>query len=332
MQEGIDFVITWVDGEDPKWLEEKKKYDNTIDYFNDVRIVRYRDLGILRYWFRGVENNAPWVNKIFFVTWGHIPDWLNTENQKLVIAKHSDFIPEKYLPTFNSCAIEMNLHRIKGLSECFVYFNDDMYLLNKTRKEDFFKKGKPCDAAILSIIMPCGKDMFEHRLVNNSIVLNRHYSQRKTIMRHPFQWINIRYNTKQIQSIPLLFKKRFSTLRNSHLPASLQKSTFEYLWKNEREVMENTSSQRFRSITCVNPWLIQAFQIASGNFAPRNPRIGKYYENSDDMSEIIHVIKKSKKKMVCINDDITVSDIEKVKMELEKAFIERFPQKSSFEK
>ena len=86
MNEKIDFVIMWVDGSDPKWLEEKNKYlDKKIDTSNAIN--RYRDMGVLKYWFRGVEKFAPWVNKIHFITCGHLPIWLNADNLKLNIVK-----------------------------------------------------------------------------------------------------------------------------------------------------------------------------------------------------------------------------------------------------
>lgn len=332
MHDKIDFVITWVNGDDPRWQAEKRRYDKNVDYSNDDRKARYRDLDTLKYWFRSVEKNAAWVNKIYFVTWGHIPTWLNTNNDRLIIVKHDDFIPKQYLPTFNSCAIEMNLHRIKGLSENFVYFNDDMFVMNKTKPTDFFKNGKPRDAAILSVITPSGKDMFEHRLVNNSTVLNRRYKLIPVIKKHPFKWFNPKYGTKQFQSVPLIFKKKFSTIRISHIPSSLKKSTFRYLWENERSAMENTSSQRFRSITCVNPWLVQALQMASGDFCPRSPKFGKLIKISDDMSEVSNTIKHDKSKLLCVNDSAEVRNIEKAKTELVNAFEEKFPDKSSFEK
>ena len=72
----IDFVILWVDGNDPAWLSEKQKYQGSVE--NESNSVnRYRDWGLLPYWFRAVEQFSPWVHKIFFVTWGHIPSFLN---------------------------------------------------------------------------------------------------------------------------------------------------------------------------------------------------------------------------------------------------------------
>lgn len=147
----IDFVITWVDGSDPLWFRQKqnakKKQGVSVDI--DDRIERYRDWEILKYLFRSIENFAPWVNNVYFVTCGHLPAWLNTECPKLQIVSHKDFIPEKYLPTFNSHSIEWNFHRIKNLSEHFVYFNDDMFLLHPIKPTDFFENGKPVDMLAL---------------------------------------------------------------------------------------------------------------------------------------------------------------------------------------
>ena len=95
----VDIVVLWVDGADPEWLDEYSKYKGLS---GDQRASRFRDWGNLRYWFRGVERYAPWANKIHFVTWGHLPQWLDTTCPKLHIVNHRDFIPEKYLPTFIS--------------------------------------------------------------------------------------------------------------------------------------------------------------------------------------------------------------------------------------
>lgn len=106
----IDFLITWVDGADPIWHKEKletlKKQGKTAEEMIDNSTSRYRDWDILKYWFRGVEKFAPWVNQIHFVTYGHVPDWLNEKHSKLHIVKHEDFIPQEFRPTFSSHPIE----------------------------------------------------------------------------------------------------------------------------------------------------------------------------------------------------------------------------------
>ena len=94
----IDFVLPWVDGSDSAWIKQRNEY---LGIKNDqTQDSRFRDWENLQYWFRGVEKFAPWVNHIYFVTWGHIPSWLNTDHPKLTVVKHEDYIPKQYLHTF----------------------------------------------------------------------------------------------------------------------------------------------------------------------------------------------------------------------------------------
>ena len=66
---------------------------------------------------------------------GKKPDWLNLDHPKLKLVTHKEFMPNEYLPTYNSAAIELNLHRIEGLSENYLYFNDDMYLIRNSQPQ-----------------------------------------------------------------------------------------------------------------------------------------------------------------------------------------------------
>ena len=181
----IDIVITWVDGKNTEWLKKFNLYvgeKNRKDI--DCEENRYYDTGLLKYWFRGIEKCAPWVNKVYFVSDNQIPDWLNTANSKLVIVSHTDYIPSKYLPTFSSHPIELNFHKIAGLSEHFIYFNDDMFLLNPTSPDYFFKAGLPKATAIFSLMhlkMPGIKDGIRDIICNDIYAINKFFSPRKTI-------------------------------------------------------------------------------------------------------------------------------------------------------
>ena len=182
----IDFVVPWVDDKDPLW--QKKKAELTgVDYEEGNTEVRYRDWDTLKYWFRGVEKFAPWVRNIYFVTDDQKPDWLNIEHPKLKWVKHTEFIPKEYLPTFSCQAIEWNLHRIEGLSENFVYFNDDVFLINHTKPEDFFKNGLPCDLPCLGVLYPNG--FFSYLMFNNTDLLNRHFSLKQSIKNKLSNWV-----------------------------------------------------------------------------------------------------------------------------------------------
>jgi len=125
----IDFVVTWVDGNDPVWQKERAETLGLHEYAASGNgVCRYRDWSSFRYWFRAVETYAPWVRYVHLVTWGHVPEWLKLDCPKLRIVNHKDYVPAEYLPTFNCQPLELNLFRIPDLSEHFVYFNDDMLL------------------------------------------------------------------------------------------------------------------------------------------------------------------------------------------------------------
>ena len=149
----IDFVILWVDGNDPAWREEFVRTRQAEN--DDASEIRYRDWRNLHYWFRSAERFAPWVRKVHFITWGHLPAWLRRDHPKLHIVNHRDFIPAEYLPTFNSNTIELNIHRIEGLADRFVLFNDDTFLTRGCRPEDFFRILFRCEPEHIPSVKPC---------------------------------------------------------------------------------------------------------------------------------------------------------------------------------
>lgn len=332
----IDFVITWVDGNDPAWQAEKEKYRPTAQMDNNK--LRYRDWDNLQYWFRAVEKYAPWVRKIYFVTWGHVPSWLDTTNEKLVIVNHKDYIPEKYLPTFSSRAIDMNFHLIKDLAEHFVYFNDDMYLTAPVKPEDFFRKGLPCDTAVLNATI------FEANYVTDipftapafgMIPVNRHFKMRQSIKKNWIKWFNPRYGLAWLRTLLLMPWSKFPGFMNYHLPYAYLKSTYETVWQEEEKVLDETCSHRFRAMTDVNHWVFNYWQIASGKFAPRSPKVGKLTALTNDDAnnkKIYGAIKNGTYKMLCINDAVTADTFEKIRDDLKACFDQVFPEKSIFEK
>lgn len=335
MEEKIDFVLLWVDGNDPAWQEEKKKYDNgkTKNYANGI--VRYRDWDNLKYWFRGVEKFAPWVNNIYFITWGHLPEWLNTKNKKLKIINHKDYIPQKYLPTFSSNPIELNIHRINELNEHFVLFNDDTFIINNVKKEDFFKNGLPCDNYNEVNWDSSNEDkLFADMLKNNYRILNKYYNKRKTIFGSPMKYLNIKYGLKRnLQTIKTtLTKKEFVGINNNHISQPFLKSYFEKLWKEEYEVLDKTSSNKFRNNQDVTEYLIRYFQLLDKKFIPRDFKLGKFFTVSLNNDKIIKAIESQKYKVICINDSNDKIDFEKSKIEINNSLDKILNKKSSFEK
>src|SRR5699024_5215551 len=319
MREDIDFVITWVDSNDTNWIDQKKLYSGKD---TDSGNSRYRDWELLKYWFRGVEEFAPWVRKIHFVTWGHLPKWLDTNHPKINIVQHHDFIPDHYLPTFSSRSIDLNLHRIEGVAEKFVYFNDDMFILNKVKKKDFFKNGLPCETAILNVTTPIKPKEVEGFSKSftapffNMMLINSHFSKNKSIRKNFLKWINIKYGIKGLRTLLLLPWNKFPSLMNFHLPYSYLKSTYEEVWYKEPHILSKACENKFRKYTDVNHWVMNYWQIASGNFSSRSTRIGEYYilKPSDILNNNIYKsISKQKYKLICINDSYEIQDGELIK-------------------
>lgn len=332
----IDFVVTWVDGNDPVWQVEKAKYSPNKNA--DNRNVRFRDWDNMQYWFRAVEKFAPWVNKIHFVTYGHLPKWLNTENPKLNIAKHSDFIPQQYLPTFSSQPIELNLHRIKGLAERFVYFNDDMFLLKPVKKELFFagEGGLPTDFAITSTISTTTKeDMMPFIKLNCVTILNSHFDKKKQMKKHFNKWINLAYGWNALRNLIFYGQHRFKGFANNHLAFSFLKSEYEDIWEKEYESLDDTSSHKFRSKLDLDNWLIRYWQLTRGNFYPigrhTKGKVYEIYNGIEQNQELFKIIENQSMPMICINDNDNV-DFEPMKERIKQAFDKILPEKSSFEK
>lgn len=329
----IDFVVTWVDGSDPNWIREKREYELE-DGKNDSSEARYRDWGLLKYLFRGFEANAPWVHKIHFVTWGHVPDWLNTNHPKLNVVKHEDFIPKSFLPTFNSNVIDWNLFRIKELSENFVLFNDDTLLISCTQPKDFFNE-QPCGSLVLEPFAVVKNDWF-FTPATNCAIINSHFNLHQSFKSNPTKWLNPKYGLKNnISTLLMLAYPYCCGFGCWHLPNSFSKNTFVEIWEKEHELLEQTCSHRFRDKTEPNQWLAEAWQYMSGMFAPRNPNYGKAFQLGkiqDNLEIATNYIREKQGKCVCVNDSfIDDSKLDDVTTEIVSAFDAILPTKCSFE-
>ncbi len=330
MKSNIDFVIMWVDGNDTEWQKEKAKYQPGKA---DIRSNRYRDWETLKYLFRGIDKFAPWVEKVHFITWGHLPQWLDTNNKKLHIVNHKDYIPEQYLPTFNSNTIELNMHRIEGLSEQFVQFNDDFFLLKPVSPEDFFKDGLPCDNGVLSAIVSYDKDGFSKSLQANMGIINTHFDKNTSIKKNIGKWFNFKYGAQMLRTVCLLPWRHFTGFYDHHIPCSFLRTTFETLWEKEYDILNNTCLSRFRdNNTNITGWTMRYWQLASGCFNPRSIKIGHKFQYEKDNSVMYDALLKRKYKMICLNDNEADYDFETEKQRTLEIFEQILPDKSSFEK
>ncbi|KJE88467.1 N-acetylglucosamine-1-phosphate transferase [Capsaspora owczarzaki ATCC 30864] len=100
---------------------------------------RFQDNEELRFSLRSLETHAPWVRNVYVVTNGQIPNWLNLDHPRMHLITHEDiFVNKTHLPTFSSPAIESHIHRIPGLSDKFIYLNDDVMFGSDVWPDDFY--------------------------------------------------------------------------------------------------------------------------------------------------------------------------------------------------
>lgn len=328
MEKKIDFVVLWVDGNDPEFIREKNKYTPYIEQSDndEDNLHRYRDYGTFNYWFRMVERHAPWVNNIYLITNGQRPKWLNVNHPKLKWVRHEDFIPEEYLPTFNSSAIEMNIHRIDGLSENFVLFNDDMYLIQDVKYSDFFVNEKPKLLAVYEALVPWSS--FSKIYFNDVLVLYRHFPNKKALRQSPFKFFNIKYGQLMLKNI-LLLPWKVTGYYNQHIPVPIKKSTLAHLWNLEEDVFIQTSKNKFRDYnTDINHYLLCYWQIESNDFIPSSKDFGKSIPITA-IEELPKLLLKKRTKLLCVNDDMAMTEDDLKKFS--KILSERYPEKSQFE-
>ena len=336
----IDFVLPWVDGSDKAWNELKCKYDDSETGSLDLDATaewRYRDSGFLPYWFRAIERFSPWVNRVFFVTCGQKPDWLNESHPKLRLVDHKDYIPAEYLPTFQSNTIELNLHRITDLSEHFVLFNDDTFLLRPVKPGFFFKKDCPVIPCDLGIPRWLGNNQIGRTVINNSGVLNRNMDVNHLIWKHIGKYVDVRTLgfARSIKNIvAFAVNKTIIPGTFGHLPQSHLKSTFDEIWRTVPNILDLTSRHKFRSDDGVNQWLACAWDMISGRFYPANEKSRGLFLTvcRNDLGQICDAIRTQSYPLLCLSDRANTPELEHCFHEIHEAFERLLPEKSSFEK
>lgn len=339
MNDKIDFVVTWVDSSDPEWQKEYNKY-KSLTKEGDLSSARFRDWELFRYWFRAVEQYAPWVNNVYLITNGTFPKWINPDHPKLVLINHSDYIPERFLPTFNSCTIELHMNKIKGLSEKFVYFNDDCYINAPISPDYYFRKGLPCD---------CNRESFYNVPKYNPIdrfaiyismmvdigVLNAHFNRREVWKQSPRRWFGSHLGKIGLFTSALLrHRERFIGFNMKHVEQPYLKSVLDEVWREEPHMMEE-SCTRFREEVILNPYIFRYWQFASNRFYPvKLNHMIKYRTEREQMPQILEAIKDPHIKSLCINDTSICSDDDFLlfKDAIHNVFNDKFPNKSSYER
>ena len=220
--EYIDAVFTWVNGTD------KSFQDSLRNYSLSKQPRRFNDYGTLRFSVRSVIKNVKNLRNIYVVTNGQRPSWLNTEDPRVKLVTHDEIFTGRhrdYLPTFNSNTIELHLHNIPNLSECFLYLNDDFiirrkiglsYFINNARKQSM---NLYFDRKYVAPRFKNFRTLWHIRSTYTNTLINKHYNPTKLETEHRYACHNAYFFRKTI-------------VRHIHS-----------IWNNE---LEASASHRFR--------------------------------------------------------------------------------------
>ncbi|MDR0625438.1 MAG: hypothetical protein LBF72_03275 [Holosporales bacterium] len=304
----VDLVVTWCNDDDPVWRKKRQYWETVVKAEgkvldkNGIDQCRFRNDDELKYLLRSVEKYAPWIHKIFLVVDNQLPDWLNLNHPQLCVVNHSDFIPEEFLPTFSSIALESFIPYIPGLSEKFLYANDDMFIGNEVSRGFFFD--------------PIGRPIV--RL--NGIISERSKHLYVSTLRKAYDLISNAYSKNLTKRLP------------HHNIDSYSKESFLQCLKKFEKEFDDCRRNKFRGVNDVSRAIVSLYEIINGKGVVRinNQRESlRIHIRGSALDERLAHLLKNRPKLFCLNDteDTNIKDKRKA-MQVLKQY---FPERSQFE-
>lgn len=311
--EPIDAVYTWVDSSDPEWQTSYGKFKNSVpaagSHPTSRDIARYTSRDELKYSLRSIEMNMPWIRNIYLVTAGQTPRWLDTSNSKIKVIDHADIFesPEDCLPTFNSHAIETQISRISGLSEHFIYVNDDIFFGRPMSPNVFFTGS---GSVKYSLAKAHYAEASNPRLaVNLAAKLNAELIEARYGKTTARKFKHVAH--PQLRSIHRLISEAFS------------------------EEVQETAKHKFRHVNDVSVPSSLAHYVAAaeGLGVPADIDYAYVDLGGDHLPmNLYRLVRGRGMQMFCLNEVASVSENEKRGQLAKRVLDDLFPYKSSFEK
>ena len=308
----IDLVYLWVDGSDPRWLVKHNACIGKTEERSTVNCKgRYADNDELKYSLRSVEMYAPWVRKIFIVTDEQVPLWLDTSNPRIRVVDHKEIMPEVCLPCFNATVIEHFLWNIPGLSEHFLFANDDM-LINRSLSPSFF----------------FADDGLPVIRLNHSGLRNFYLAFKKKFLGIKFKnYVQIVYNAAKL--VETKYGVFYGCKTHHNIDAYL-KSDYQRIEEMFKEEIEPTLGNHVRSENDIQRSLYAYVAMAEKRCHPvyvdRKTSFRFHIQNMKHYN----MLEEYNPMLFCMNDSEYATDDDRRKV---TEFLKRrFPDKSEFEK
>ena len=302
----IDIVYLWVDGNDPAWLKKRQPYLKT-----EINTTgRYQDNQELKYSLRSIDQHLPWIRKIFIVTDQQIPPFVDINHPKIEIIDHTTLLPKEILPTFNSSVLDYFVYKIPGLSEHFLYANDDMFVYDDLSPSFFFQEGVPILRMKYNPLIHYKiqfKKLFHLRINNYRLAIENAY----TIFKNKFN--------------------RFYPITSHHNIDACLKSDYQRIVEEVfAEELAPSFRNRFRDKTDIQRILIIYYGLVN------KTGVLKYVGRKESCRIRVHrsnydkYIRKYNPQLFCLNDTEHANDSHRAQV---APFLEKlFPNKAAFEK
>lgn len=308
----IDIVFSWVDGSDPEYRRVRAEHmGQAVVGEGDEAEARYRQVDELRYALRSVYTFAPWIRKIFIASDSPVPHWLAEHPRVQVVRSEEFFEHPEVLPTYNSQAVESQLHHIEGLSEYFLYSNDDMFFGRSLTPDMFFSPGGLTKFIEANTRIGLGDNNEVRSGFENSARVNRR-----------------------------LLNKRFGRITTRHLEhcaAPLRKSVIAEMEREFPEEFRATAASRFRAadnISVTNS-LYHYYALMTGRAIVKlNAKVG-YIDTTmrSGLDRMWRMLKRRNTDMFCLNDgSFPEVDAETRESEMHSFLEQYFPIRAPWEK
>lgn len=307
----IDVVYTWVDSDDPAWQRRRAEASGDVFHEESASAGRYINRDELLYSMRSLHMYAPWVRHIYLVTDDQVPHWLDETAEGITVVSHREIFRETdRLPVFNSHAISAQLHRVPGLSEHFIHFNDDVFVGRPITPHEFF--------------LPNGA--------------SKYYPDTVRIPMGPVRPDDLPHEVAR-KNVRALLEGRFGrTIIDAmkHTPVPLRRSVLEEMEREFAEVFRATAAARFRSRTdidvgtCMYPY----YSYFTERGVPDTIPYAYLHLSMVQLSKKLdRLLKRRDAAVFCVNDSFSTEDDVADQEALIHPFFEAyFPLPSPYEK
>ncbi|MFG2791949.1 stealth family protein [Streptomyces sp. NPDC048419] len=309
----VDVVYTWVDGEEPEMRAKRARFQDrgTAEILDkETNASRYTSHDELKYSLRSLAMYADFVRHIYIVTDGQKPHWLDDRAEGITVVDHRDIFPPDVLPVFNSHAIETRLHHIEGLSDHYLYFNDDVFVGRRVTAEHFFHGSGLMKVPVSPLKIGIGKPHAEETATNSA--------------------------SKNVRRLLMEKFGRMTTNNFMHTPLPQQRETLQTLEELFDEDIRRTTASRFRSpqdIALTAPLLYQ-YALMTGRGVPGSFSFRYVNISRPDAEARLDDLRRNRRfDFFCLNDvDVPSEEREQVGVRMGEFLDHYFPFPSPFEK